>query len=536
MADHFQAILSVYDKTGVTDFGKTLVHHGFSLISSGGTAKVLRDAGVAVEEVSDLTGFPELLQGRVKTLHPKIHSSILAKTDVSSHMEDLKAHDIAPTHLVAVNLYPFLEKCSECLGLEDMLEYVDIGGSALIRAAAKNFPRVVVIVDPVDYKWVEERLANDKWSTAFSLQDRQRLAIKAFQHSAAYDAAVSRWLSSNLSSSQSQPMSPSYPEELPFAYKKVKDLKYGENPHQVAAVYQDPLFRNVTGGLAHAKQLHGPDMGFNNFIDAEAALRAIASFSEAGVSIVKHTNTCGLALHDDLVISYQRALAGDPVSAYGGIVATNRKVTLALAEAMKGVFFEVLVCAEIESEALERLRKRAKLRVLQVPVQTLEYFKSNRINPVSDVRVISGGLLVQSNDTTQPGDDCSNWKLVTDPKKPASDEQLRDLQFAWRVCKFVKSNAIVVCKNNAILGIGPGQPNRLQSIELALRKAGEDVVGSVLASDAFMPFGDNVEVAAAGGVTAIAQPGGSIRDEQSIEAANKAGIPMYFTGVRHFLH
>ncbi|MDP6402709.1 MAG: bifunctional phosphoribosylaminoimidazolecarboxamide formyltransferase/IMP cyclohydrolase [SAR202 cluster bacterium] len=511
-----KALLSVYDKTGIAEFARALRDSGFDLVSTGGTYGAIKDAGLPVQQVSDLTGSPEILDGRVKTLHPTVHGGILARRDIDSHVAQLAERGIDAIDLVAVNLYPFVETVGRPgVILEEALENIDIGGPTMVRAAAKNFPHVLVVVDPADYGWIGERLSNggnDSLATV-TLGERKNLARKAFQHVAYYDTAITGYLGGGGLSGN----------EVTLGFTKQYDLRYGENPHQQAAVYAAPL---ATEGIAGAKQLHGKELSFNNFLDADAAWRVVSDFSEPAATVVKHTNPCGLAVHTDQPTAYRRAFEGDSTSAYGGIVGFNRPLTAATAEAMRGVFYEIVVAPQYEPEALEVLRKRKNLRVLQV------HGEGEPSAAATDVRLISGGALFQTADVID--EEPSSWKAVTE-RKPTEAER-KDLAFAWKAAKHIKSNAIVVIKDNALVGMGAGQPNRVNSVHLSLRLAGDKAEGGVLASDAFFPFADNIELAASGGVTAIAQPGGSIRDDEVIEAANRLKIAMVFTGTRHFRH
>ncbi|MBI2165737.1 MAG: bifunctional phosphoribosylaminoimidazolecarboxamide formyltransferase/IMP cyclohydrolase [Chloroflexi bacterium] len=521
-----KAILSVYEKTGLADFARALHQAGVELISTGGTARALGEAGLLVRQVSDLTGFPEILGGRVKSLHPAIHGGILARRDRPQHMEELKRLGLAPIDLVVVNLYPF-EATIQKRGvtLDEALENIDIGGPAMVRAAAKNFPFVTVLVDPSDYGWVAERLkstspltlrqAQDERGPDFglTLEERRLLAAKAFQHVALYDAIVARYLRGEQAD---------FPSELTVGYRKLYDLRYGENPHQKGALYGATP---PAGGLALARQLHGKELSFNNILDADAAWRVVEDFSEPTVAVIKHNNPCGLACHPDLAEAYRRAYEGDPVSAYGGIVAFNRPVTAQAAEAMRKVFYEVVVAPGYENEALETLRRRKDLRVLEIGDTLIE-------EGSLDLRQVSGGLLVQTSDVLP--EDAATWKAVTE--RQPTPEEMADLSFAWKAAKHVRSNAIVLAQDRVLVGMGTGQPNRVTSVHLALRVAGERSKGSVLASDAFFPFADGLEMAAQGGVTAVVQPGGSIRDPEVIAAANRYKVAMVFTSVRHFRH
>ena len=506
-----KALISVYDRTGAAEFAGKLVKAGFEIISTGGTRAELTAAGLPVTLLSDITGFPEILDGRVKTLHPVIHAGILARRDLDSHVAELSERGIDGIDVVVGNLYPFVETIrTPGVTLEDALENIDIGGPTMIRAAAKNFPSVIVIVDPADYGWVGERIQQ---ANALTPEERKGLALKAFRHVAQYDAAVSRYLGDGDLLSGS---------EFAVGFEKIADMRYGENPHQQGSVYRDPL---AAGGIVNAERLHGIEMSFTNYLDAEAAWSAVTDFSEAAACIVKHLNPCGLSVHDDQPTAYRRALEGDPVSAYGGIVAYNRTLTADTAAAMRGVLYHVIVAPDYEAEALDILKRRKETRILKVNATggDLSGF---------DLRLVSGGALLQTADAIE--EDPASWKVVTE--RQPTERELADLAFAWRVCKHIKSNAIVLGKDNTLVGMGTGQPNRVTSIRLAIETAGDKVAGSALASDAFMPFADNIEIAAQAGIASIAQPGGSMRDDEVIEAANREGMAMVFTGVRHFRH
>ena len=513
-----RAIVSVSDKTGVADFARELAELGFAVFSTGGTMKALKEAGVPVKGVSDITGFPEILDGRVKTLHPAVHGGLLAKRNLESHMKELKDNNIQPIDMVVVNLYPFVQTVSkEGVSMDTALENIDIGGPTMIRAAAKNFPGVIVVVDPADYAVILEKLKKG----AVDMAERQRLAQKAFQHVAVYDTAISQYLRQGVDT---------FPEDMTIALKKRYDLRYGENPHQKAAFYSE----NIAGkkedtGITWAKVLWGKELSFNNILDADAAWDTVTDFSEPTVGIVKHTNPCGLASHRDIVEAYKRAFDGDPVSAYGGIVACNRRITLAFAEAMKGIFYEIVIAPEYDEDAIECLKQRKNIRIL-VPEMPADYGKT----PAGylDYRRVKGGMLVQTSNSL--AEDDLQLKVVT--RRAPTEAELRDLKFAWRAVKHIKSNAIVFARDGMMLGMGSGQPNRVFSVDIAAKKAGEQAKGAVMASDAMFPFPDSVEQAAAVGITAIIHPGGSIRDNESIEAADKYNIAMVFTGVRHFLH
>ena len=513
-----RAIISVSDKAGVTDFAKGLSQLGFEVFSTGGTKKALGEAGVPVKSISEITGFPEILDGRVKTLHPMVYGGLLARRDLSAHMAELAKNKIEPIDLVAVNLYPFVQTVAkEGVTLDEALENIDIGGPTMIRAAAKNFPSVIVIVDPADYEPVLEKLKQGDLPQV----ERKRLAQKAFQHVAVYDTAISQYLRQDMEG---------LPDEMTVALKKRYGLRYGENPHQTAAFYAEPVVGGGRDtGITRAKQLWGKELSFNNILDADAAWGAATDYAAPTVAVIKHTNPCGLASHEDIAEAYRRAFSGDEVAAFGGIVAANRTVTLAMAEAMRPVFYEIVIAPGYELEALELLKKKQNLRILAAELPPT-YGVSHE--GYLDFRRVKGGFLVQSSDSL--AEDSVSLKTVT--KRAPTESEVKDLLFAWRAVKHVKSNAIVLAKDRTLVGMGAGQPSRIVSAQIAKEKAGEKTVGSVLASDAMFPFPDVVEAAAAGGVTAIIQPGGSIRDEDSIKAADKHNIAMVFTGVRHFRH
>jgi len=513
-----RAIISVSDKAGVADFAKGLSQLGFEIFSTGGTKKALAAAGVPVHGVSDITGFPEILDGRVKTLHPAVHGGLLARRDLPAHMEELAENNIGVIDLVAVNLYPFVQTVSrEGVSLQEALENIDIGGPTMIRAAAKNFPGVIVVVDPADYDPVLKQLKGGGLDQA----ERKRLAQKAFQHVAVYDTAISGYLWQGREG---------FPEEMTVAMKKRQELRYGENPHQQAAFYAEllPGGERPTG-ITWAEQLWGKALSFNNILDADAAWRAVTDFAAPTVAVIKHTNSCGLASHDDIAEAYRRAFSGDPVAAFGGIVAANRKVTLAMAQEMKRVFYEIVIAPQYEAAALELLQTKKDLRIL---VAKLPPGYGEAEPGYLDYRRVKGGFLVQGSDSLP--EDSVNLRTVS--KREPTEKEMADLLFAWRAVKNVKSNAIILVKDKTLVGMGAGQPSRIVSAQVAKDKAGEKTKGSVLASDAMFPFPDVVEAAAAGGVTAIVQPGGSIRDEESIKAADARNIAMVFTGTRHFLH
>jgi len=513
-----RAIISVSDKAGVTDFAHGLSQLGFEVFSTGGTKKTLAEAGVSVRSVSEITGFPEILDGRVKTLHPAVHGGILANRKIPAHMEELAKHNIDEINLVAVNLYPFVQTVSrEGVTLDEALENIDIGGPTMIRAAAKNFPSVIVIVDPADYSLVLEKLKQG----GLDLAERKRLAQKAFQHVAIYDTAISQYLRQDMEA---------FPEEMTVALKKRYGLRYGENPHQQAAFYAElAVGEKKATGITWAEQLWGKELSFNNILDADAAWGAVTDFAAPSVAIIKHTNPCGLASHDDMAEAYRRAFSGDPVAAFGGIVASNRAVTLAMAEEIKPVFYEIVIAPEYEAEALNLLKSKKDLRIL---VAQLPPGYGEAEPTYLDFRRVKGGFLAQTSDSVPEG----SVSLKTVTRREPTRAEIEDLLFAWRVVKHIKSNAIVLAKDKTLLGMGAGQPSRIVSAQIAKEKAGEKAAGSVLASDAMFPFPDVVETAAAAGITAIIQPGGSIRDEQSIKAADEHNIAMVFTGERHFRH
>jgi len=513
-----RAIVSVSDKTDLADFARGLSQLGFEVFSTGGTKKALAEAGVPVKGVSEMTGFPEILDGRVKTLHPVVHGGILAKRHLPAHMAQLAENSIETIDLVAVNLYPFVQTVAkENVTLDEALENIDIGGPTLIRAAAKNFPGVIVVVDPADYLPVLEKLKGGD----VDLAERKRLAQKAFQHVAVYDTAIAQYLGQDMEG---------LPEEMTVALKKLYGLRYGENPHQPAAFYAEQrVGAKQDTGITWAKKLWGKELSFNNILDADAAWGAAIDFSAPAVAVIKHTNPCGLASHDDVAEAYRRALSGDSVAAFGGIVASNRAITKAAADEISKTFYEIVIAPEYETGALEILKRKKDLRLLMADLPP-DYGTA----PAGylDLRKVRGGFLVQGSDSVAEG----GVDLKTVTRREPTKAEVEDLLFAWRVVKHVKSNAIVLAKDKTLLGMGAGQPSRIVSAQIAKEKAGEKTAGSVLASDAMFPFPDVVEEAAAGGVTAIIQPGGSIRDEESIKAADEHNIAMVFTGERHFRH
>ena len=511
-----RALISVFDKTGLATLGSGLAALGFEIISTGGTLQALRDAGVPARSVSDITGFPEILDGRVKTLHPAVHGGILARRDLPDHLRQLEELGLGPIEVVVNNLYPFRETVRRPdVSTEDAIENIDIGGPSMIRAAAKNFEHVLVVVDPADYNDVLDALRTG----SAPLEWRRKLAVKAFQHTATYDTLVAQFL---------RGYEDPFPAEMTLALRKRQQLRYGENPHQEAAFYADEDARSLEpAGMAAAEQLHGKELSYLNIFDADAAFTAACDFAEPTVVIVKHATPSGIASHDDLAEAYRGAFACDTMSPYGGIVGANRPVTADLAAAMKGVLYDVIIAPDYEPAALERLTKRRDLRILRAPLIPMD-------RPAYEFRKVAGGVLVQESD--RMGDRGMQLRCVT--RRQPTEAELADLLFAWRCVKHVKSNAVVLAKDRRTVGIGGGQPNRKAPVDLALQLAGDRADGSVLASDAFFPFarGDAVEIACQRGVRAIIQPGGSIRDQDAIEVADAYEVAMIFTGVRHFRH
>ncbi|MFQ4145934.1 bifunctional phosphoribosylaminoimidazolecarboxamide formyltransferase/IMP cyclohydrolase [Chlorogloeopsis sp. ULAP02] len=510
------ALLSVSNKTGLIDLARRLVEEfDFEIISSGGTAQTLKDAGLPVTKVADYTGSPEILGGRVKTLHPRIHGGILARRDIPQDMADLENNQIRPLDLVVVNLYPFEATITkEGVTLAEAIEQIDIGGPAMLRAASKNFAHLTVLCDPAQYGEYLEELRQHGGET--SLAFRQKCALKGFLHTSSYDQAIASYLSEQ-SASESTLRS-----QFILSGQQLQSLRYGENPHQSAAWYQSGT---TASGWAAATKLQGKELSYNNLVDLEAARRIIAEFTDnPAATIIKHTNPCGTALGNTIVEAYQKALNADPVSAFGGIVALNYPIDSATATELTKTFLECVVAPGCEDDAKEILTAKSKVRVLILP----DLSSGSK----DTVKVIAGGFLVQASDDIVA--DTSKWRVVTE-RQPTPTE-LEELLFAWKVCKHVKSNAIVVSGDRTTLGVGAGQMNRVGSVKIALEQAQEKAKGAFLASDGFFPFDDSVKTAAAAGITAIVQPGGSLRDQDSIQAANELGLVMVFTGVRHFLH
>ena len=522
-----RALISVYDKTGLEDLARALFDANVEIVSTGSTAARIAELGIPVTPVDQLTGFPECLEGRVKTLHPHVHAGILADTRKPDHCAQLADLGVAPFELVVVNLYPFSETVASGADFDACVEQIDIGGPSMVRAAAKNHPSVAVVVDPARYGDVAAALA----AGGFTLAERTHLAVAAFQHTAAYDVAVATWLGEQQITQAFDDKPAGFPQWRGNTYELSHELRYGENPHQAAALY---VGQSAAGaGLAQATQLHGKEMSYNNYTDADAAWRAAWDHDRPCVAIIKHANPCGIAVSEQsIAAAHQAAHACDPVSAYGGVIAANREVTVEMANQVAGIFTEVIIAPSYEEGAVAVLSAKKNLRVLQAPRPAEQKFES---------REISGGVLVQQRDLlTAAGDNPDTWKLAAGPA--ASPELLRELEFAWRAVRAVKSNAILLAKDGATVGVGMGQVNRVDAAKLAVERANtlagdeQRAVGSVAASDAFFPFADGFEILAAAGVTAVVQPGGSIRDDEVIAAAEKAGVTMYLTGARHFAH
>jgi phosphoribosylaminoimidazolecarboxamide formyltransferase/IMP cyclohydrolase len=516
-----RAIVSVYDKTGIVDFARGLNELGIEFYSTGGTEELLRGAGVSVRPIEEATGFAEILGGRVKTLHPAIHAGILARRDEPEHVAELERLGIAPVDLVVVNLYPFAATVADPdVTLDAALEHIDIGGPTLLRGAAKNYPSVVVVCDPSDYNEVLEGLRRPG---GVSPDMRRRLAAKAFQHTASYDTHVAEYL---------RPHDDIFPEQMTLALRKLMPLRYGENPHQLAAFYADASVRPLPHGIVHGEQLHGKQLSFNNTYDLDALWQIVTDFTAPTVAIVKHGNPCGLAAGDNLAEAYRRALACDPQAAFGGAVGTNRVVDAELAAEIAKVFFEDLIAPGYTDEALEILQKKRDLRIVASGGIASERPGGPQTAFDLDYKRIVGGFLVQTRDALP---ESALTRDVVTERHPTLEE-LTSLLFAWRAVKHVRSNAIVLAKKLALVGVGAGQMSRVDSVDLACRKAGDRAAGAVMASDAFFPFPDGIERAAEAGVTAVIQPGGSIRDGEAIKAANRHHLAMIFTHQRHFLH
>jgi phosphoribosylaminoimidazolecarboxamide formyltransferase/IMP cyclohydrolase len=525
-----RALISVYDKAGLLDLATGLHAAGVEIVSTGSTAQRIADAGVPVTTVEEVTSFPECLDGRVKTLHPRIHAGLLADTRKPEHLAQLDQLEVAPFDLLVSNLYPFTDTVASGAAPEDCVEQIDIGGPAMVRAAAKNHASVAVLVDPAHYQWALEQIGGG----GFTLADRQRLAAGAYRHTAAYDVAVASWMGEVLAPEDERDGASPLPCWMGGTWTRRAGLRYGENPHQTAALYVVGS-GGVPDGLAGAEQLHGKEMSYNNYIDADAAWRAAHDHDDACVAIIKHANPCGIAVAspsfaDDpgaaIAEAHRKAHACDPVSAYGGVIAANREVSVAMAEQIAEVFTEVVAAPGYAEGALEVLTRKRNVRVLRV---------TGAPRAGIEMRAVSGGLLVQSRDLIDaPGDDQAKWELATG--EPVDAATLADLAFAWRACRAVKSNAILLARDLATVGVGMGQVNRVDAAGLAIQRAGDRVSGSVAASDAFFPFPDGLELLLRAGVRAVVQPGGSIRDPEVTAAAAAAGVPLYLTGTRHFAH
>ena len=504
-----RALVSVYDKTGLVDLGKTLEKHGIEILSTGSTAKALREAGIKVIAVEEYTGFPEMLGGRVKTLHPRIHGGILADQNDPNHLAELSAADISPFDLIVINLYPFTQTIASGAEFAECIEQIDIGGPSMLRGAAKNHNSVAVISDPSQYQQLNTALEQG----GFTLEERRLLAMNTFRKTAEYDIAIADWLASELNQSDWRAK----------IWQKISDLRYGENPHQSAAVFSE---LSTSNGVSNAKQHHGKEMSFNNFTDADAALRAAYDHSQPCVAIVKHANPCGIAIGSDIKSAYIAANACDPLSAFGGVVAANQKISVEMANALSEVFTEVVIAPGYEAGAIEILAAKPSIRILEL---------ANYKLAEKELRPISGGLLIQESDAINAaGDDFANWQQVSGGEISAQVKS--DLEFAWRSVRSVKSNAILLAKAGASVGVGMGQVNRVDSARLAVARASERANNCVAASDAFFPFADGLQILLDAGIAAVVAPGGSVRDAEVIEAAKAANIPMFFTGVRHFSH
>ena len=512
-----RALLSVSDKTGIVELARRLHGLGVELLSTGGTMKALQDAGIPVTGVSDVTGFPECLDGRVKTLHPAIHAGLLAMRSNPEHMRQLAELGIAPIDLVVINLYPFRQTIARPgVTFEEAIENIDIGGPTMLRAAAKNWQDVAVVVEPADYDAV---LGELEQAGEVSRETKLRLCYKVFEHTAQYDCMIQQYLRAQL------PGDNRFPDKLTVTFEKVQGMRYGENPHQGAAFYRD--LGDVAGTLPAARQLHGKELSYNNINDTNGALELLREFDTTAVVAVKHGNPCGVGVADDVAEAYRLAYEADPVSVFGGIVVTNATVDAATAEQMARIFLEIVVAPAYTDAALEILTRKKNLRVLQLDTTHRAYPAGERV-----LRKVAGGLLVQDIDDVLLPE--GELRVVTD--RAPTEKQMQDLLLAWKIVKHTKSNGIAIARDNQSLGIGPGQVNRIWSTQMAIERSGEKVRGAALASDAFFPFDDCVKAAAQAGIACIIQPGGSVRDEDSIRACNEAGIAMVFTGMRHFKH
>ncbi len=512
-----RALISVSDKQGIVDFARQISQMGVEIISTGGTKKTLLESGIKAIDISDFTGFPEMLDGRVKTLHPFIHGGLLALRDKKEHMDTINKHNIKLIDMVVVNLYPFKEVIKkQDIPIEEVIENIDIGGPSMIRSAAKNAKSVAVITDKNDYP----RILEEMKSGGIKDETLNYLRVKAYRITADYDAYISDYLGNVL-------LKETFGDRIIISADKKQELRYGENPHQKAAFYIFPDYPEA--GPGNAEQLHGKELSFNNIFDIDAALNIVKLFDEPAAVIIKHANPCGVAISNDITDAYVKAYEADSLSAFGGICALNRKCTTGIAERIDKMFMEVIIAPDYEEEALNILKNKKNIRIMKINLQKKGNSRSIRS---MDIRKVTGGLLVQEADTLN----ITKENLVVKTRLQPTENQLKDLLFAWKVVKFVKSNAIVIAKDGVATGIGPGQTNRVGAVNIAIKNAGEKAKGAVLASDAFFPFRDSVDAAAAAGIKAIIQPGGSVRDEDSIKAADEHGIAMVFTGVRHFKH
>ncbi|RFU23455.1 bifunctional phosphoribosylaminoimidazolecarboxamide formyltransferase/IMP cyclohydrolase [Geodermatophilus marinus] len=508
-----RALLGVYDKSGIEDLARGLAAAGVELVSTGATARRIADAGVPVTPVEQVTGFPECLDGRVKTLHPAVHAGILADRRKPEHVAQLDRLGIGAFDLVVVNLYPFTQTVASGATPDECVEQIDIGGPAMVRAAAKNHPSVAVVVDPARYDDVLVAVREGGFTPA----QRQRLAAAAFRHTATYDIAVASWMGNVLAPDDDS----GFPAWVGASWERAEVLRYGENPHQAAALY-----RSDRPGLAHAEQLHGKQMSYNNYVDTDAAWRAAHDHDDPCVAIIKHANPCGIAVGPDIASAHRKAHACDPVSAFGGVIAANREVDLAMAEQVAEVFTEVVVAPSFTADAVDVLTAKKNIRLLRLPDET---------RPATELRPLGGGLLLQVADRVDAaGDDPTTWTLATG--QPLDAAGLDDLVFAWRSVRAVRSNAILLAHDRATVGVGMGQVNRVDAARLAVTRAGDRAAGAVAASDAFFPFADGLQVLLEAGVRAVVQPGGSVRDAEVVAAAEAAGVPLYLTGTRHFAH
>ncbi len=515
-----RALVSVYDKAGLEDLVRGLHEAGVALVSTGGSARLIEGLGLPVTKVEDLTGFPECLDGRVKTLHPRVHAGILADRRVEAHVQQLADLGVEPFDLVVSNLYPFTDTVASGADADACVEQIDIGGPSMVRAAAKNHPSVAIVTAPERYADVLAAVAGG----GFTLAERQRLAAEAFVHTASYDVAVASWMGNAVADTSD---GSGFPAWAGATWHRRQVLRYGENPHQPAALYASD---GGAPGLADAQQLHGKEMSYNNYVDTDAAWRAAHDFAEPAVAVIKHANPCGIAVGADVAEAHRRAHACDPVSAFGGVIATNQPVSVAMAGQVAEVFTEVVVAPGYDDGAVEVLARKKNIRLLVCAPPT---------GPGVEMRQVSGGLLLQRRDAVDAaveggGDDPSAWRLAAG--EPADDATLADLSFAWRACRSVKSNAILLAREGASVGVGMGQVNRVDSCRLAVERAGDRAAGSVAASDAFFPFPDGPQILVDAGVRAIVQPGGSVRDEEVVAALARAGVTLYLTGTRHFFH